>query len=367
MASGAPLRSALSRATACARRASSTRLPSPRPRSRRSICRPGTASRTIAFRPTPRVGAQRMTVLARLAQDPRRRGAAAHSRGLGQRADAARAAARVRRLGRFLRRARQQRADGGPRALARGEWLRARQHGARRRRLRLARRHSRSLSAGRATPIRLDFFGDTLESIRAFDPETQRSTTQLRSLDLVPMSEARLTTDSIQRFRQGYAAEFGAPAPSDDLYDAVSEGSRAIGVEHWLPLLYDKLDTIFDYVDGAPFVLDARAEDAADERIALIADYYAARRAAYVEAPGKSDYRPLPADSALSQRRRMAGAARRAAAGAPDALRRAVRTQPTSSIAADGRDAISLPSGRTRASTCSTPRSRTSGRCASAA
>src|SRR5277367_421299 len=68
---------------------------------------------------------------------------------------------------------------------------------------------------GAAAPIRLDFFGDTLESIRVFDPETQRSTTQLRSLDLVPMSEARLTTDSIKRFRQGYAAEFGAPAPND--------------------------------------------------------------------------------------------------------------------------------------------------------
>ena len=48
---------------------------------------------------------------------------------------------------------------------------------------------------GAAAPMRLDFFGDTLESIRAFDPETQRSTTQLRSLDLVPMSEARLTTE----------------------------------------------------------------------------------------------------------------------------------------------------------------------------
>ena len=147
---------------------------------------------------------------------------------------------------------------------------------------------------GAAAPIRLDFFGDTLESIRAFDPETQRSTTQLRSLDLVPMSEARLTTDSIKRFRQGYAAEFGVPAPSDDLYAAVSEGRRAIGVEHWLPLLYDKLDTIFGYVGNAPFVLDGRADDAAHERIALITDNYAARRAAYAEAPGKADYKPLP-------------------------------------------------------------------------
>jgi transcription-repair coupling factor (superfamily II helicase) len=147
---------------------------------------------------------------------------------------------------------------------------------------------------GAAAPIRLDFFGDTLESIRAFDPETQRSTGQLRSLDLVPMSEARLTTDSIKRFRQAYAAEFGAPAPSDDLYAAVSEGRRAIGLEHWLPLLYDHLDTIFDYVGDAPLVLDARAEEAATQRLAQIADAYASRRAAYQEAPGKADYKPLP-------------------------------------------------------------------------
>src|SRR5271169_2913560 len=147
---------------------------------------------------------------------------------------------------------------------------------------------------GAAAPIRLDFFGDTLESIRAFDPETQRSTTQLRSLDLVPMSEARLTTESIKRFRQGYAAEFGAPAPSDDLYAAVSEGRRAIGLEHWLPLLYDKLDTLFDYVGDAPLVLDARAEEAASQRIAQVSDAYAARRAAYAEDPGKADYKPLP-------------------------------------------------------------------------
>ena len=147
---------------------------------------------------------------------------------------------------------------------------------------------------GAAAPIRLDFFGDTLESIRAFDPETQRSTGQLRSLDLVPMSEARLTTDSIKRFRQAYAAEFGAPAPSDDLYAAVSEGRRAIGLEHWLPLLYDHLDTIFDYVGDAPLVLDARAEEAATQRLAQIADAYASRRAAYQEAPGRADYKPLP-------------------------------------------------------------------------
>src|SRR3954447_4824100 len=53
---------------------------------------------------------------------------------------------------------------------------------------------------GLAGPVRLDFFGDTLESIRSFDPETQRTVGQLRSLDLVPISEVQLTTESIRRF-----------------------------------------------------------------------------------------------------------------------------------------------------------------------
>ena len=211
---------------------------------------------------------------------------------------------------------------------------------------------------GAAAPIRLDFFGDTLESIRAFDPETQRSTTQLRSLDLVPVSEARLTTESIRRFRQAYAQEFGAPTRDDDLYAAVSEGRRAIGLEHWLPLLYESLDTLFDYVGDAPFVLDGRAENAAHERIALIADNYAARRAAYAEDPVKADYKPLPftrlymSEDEWKERLAAQPLARLTPfEPPPDA--------PTPSIAADGPDEISPPSGRTRAPTSSTPRSRT--------
>ncbi len=74
--------------------------------------------------------------------------------------------------------------------------------------------------------VRLDFFGDALESIRSFDPQTQRSSGQLRALDLVPMSEFQLAPETIRRFRQGYAKEFGAAPPDDILYEAVSEGRR---------------------------------------------------------------------------------------------------------------------------------------------
>src|SRR5258707_4724082 len=83
-------------------------------------------------------------------------------------------------------------------------------------------------------PVRLDFSCDTLESIRSFDPETQRSTDQLRALDLVPMAEFQLTTETIRRFRTGYVQAFGAATPDDLLYEAVSEGRRYPGMEHWL-------------------------------------------------------------------------------------------------------------------------------------
>jgi transcription-repair coupling factor (superfamily II helicase) len=151
---------------------------------------------------------------------------------------------------------------------------------------------------GLPNPVRLDFFGDTLESIRSFDPETQRSIGQLRSLDLVPMSEVQLTTESIRRFRQGYVAAFGAAPRDDRLYEAVSEGRRYAGLEHWLPLFHDHLDLLFDYVPGVPVVLDALIEDAAGERLAQIKDYYDARKDA-LERPqaGVAPYKPLPPEA----------------------------------------------------------------------
>jgi transcription-repair coupling factor (superfamily II helicase) len=149
---------------------------------------------------------------------------------------------------------------------------------------------------GAPAPVRLDFFGDALESIRSFDPETQRSVGQLRALDLVPMSEAQLTTETIRRFRQAYTAEFGAQTRGDALYDAVSEGRRPAGFEHWLPLFYPEMDSLFDYLADAPVILDARAEEVAHERFAQIADYHQARRTAYEEDAAKANYRPLKPD-----------------------------------------------------------------------
>jgi transcription-repair coupling factor (superfamily II helicase) len=146
---------------------------------------------------------------------------------------------------------------------------------------------------GMAQPVRLDFFGDTLESIRAFDPESQRTLFPLRGLDLVPMNEVQLTGDSMRRFRQAYVAAFGAQTRGDPLYEAISEGRRHSGHEHWLPLFSDHLDTIFDYAGRAPLILDTLSDEAAHERIALIDDYFEARKSAYDADPAHASYKPL--------------------------------------------------------------------------
>jgi transcription-repair coupling factor (superfamily II helicase) len=141
-------------------------------------------------------------------------------------------------------------------------------------------------------PVRLDLFGDTLESIRAFDPETQRSTKQLKDVILLPVSEALLDKAAIARFRRGYVEAFGAPG-GDPLYDTVSEGGRRAGMEHWLPLFYAELETLFDYLPGEALVgIDHLAGEAREERAAMIADAYDAR----AQADRKAHYHPLAPD-----------------------------------------------------------------------
>jgi len=138
-------------------------------------------------------------------------------------------------------------------------------------------------------PVRLDLFGDTLESIRAFDPETQRSTKQLKDVSLLPVSEALVDKDSISRFRSGYLETFGAPG-DDPLYTSVSEGGRRAGMEHWLPLFYPSMATLFDYLpNGALIGLDHLARESRDERLAMIRDAHDAR----IQADRKLHYHPL--------------------------------------------------------------------------
>jgi transcription-repair coupling factor (superfamily II helicase) len=145
---------------------------------------------------------------------------------------------------------------------------------------------------GAEEPVRLDLFGDTLESIRAFDPESQRSTKQLKEISLLPVSEALLDADAISRFRTGYLEAFGAPG-DDPLYATVSEGGRRAGMEHWLPLFYPQMATLFDYLPKtAVIAIDHLSREARDERLSLVQDAYESR----AQTERKVHYHPLEPD-----------------------------------------------------------------------
>jgi transcription-repair coupling factor (superfamily II helicase) len=145
---------------------------------------------------------------------------------------------------------------------------------------------------GAEEPVRLDLFGDTLESIRGFDPETQRSTRQIPSVELPPVSETLLDPGAIARFRTGYLHAFGAPG-DDPLCATVSEGGRRAGMEHWLPLFHERLETLFDYLPAATLIgLDHLAREARDERAGVVADAFEARE----QTERKTHYRALPPD-----------------------------------------------------------------------
>ncbi|MEL6978539.1 MAG: transcription-repair coupling factor [Pseudomonadota bacterium] len=127
---------------------------------------------------------------------------------------------------------------------------------------------------GAGDPVRLDLFGDVLESARRFDAESQRTVQKVKRVELAPIAEALLNEEAIQRFRRRYRETFGASGAGDPLYAAISEGARFQGMEHWLPFFHDRLETLFDYAPRALVTLDHQVDDALDKRWETIQDHY---------------------------------------------------------------------------------------------
>jgi transcription-repair coupling factor (superfamily II helicase) len=150
--------------------------------------------------------------------------------------------------------------------------------------------------SGEEQALRLDFFGDEIESVRTFDPADQRTTGRVDGFVLLPASEALLDEESIKRFRGRYRETFGATATGDPLYQAISDGRRLAGMEHWLPLLEERLETLFDHLDDdALIVRESGVTAAAEQRFEAVTDYHANRVKAQSGDPGS--YRPLKPDA----------------------------------------------------------------------
>ena len=149
--------------------------------------------------------------------------------------------------------------------------------------------------------LRLDFFGDEIESVRAFDPADQRTIAKVDSFTLLPASESLLDEASIKRFRTRYRETFGATATGDPLYQAISEGRRLSGMDHWLPLIEERMATLFDHLTDSDIVVrDTGSAGAIDARFEAITDYHANRSRAVSSELGS--YRPLTPDALYLRR-----------------------------------------------------------------
>ena len=149
--------------------------------------------------------------------------------------------------------------------------------------------------AGAADPLRVDFFGDDIDSIKRFDPLTQRSAAKLDAFTIRPVSEVLLDEAVISRFRSRYRDWLGPVDPDDPLYAAISEGRRHVGMEHWLPLYYETLDTLFDYVPDAAIGLDYQADEVRASREEQVAEFFAARQTltGTRNVPAATRYKPV--------------------------------------------------------------------------
>ncbi|ODB86542.1 transcription-repair coupling factor [Candidatus Thiodiazotropha endoloripes] len=101
---------------------------------------------------------------------------------------------------------------------------------------------------GSQRPYRIDLFDDEIDSIRSFDPESQRSLQKIEVIEMLPAREFPLDDEGIQQFRRNYRIHLEGDLQQSLIYQDVSEGRIPSGLEYYLPLFYEQTATLFDYL-----------------------------------------------------------------------------------------------------------------------
>ncbi|MHB1061037.1 MAG: transcription-repair coupling factor, partial [Thiobacillus sp.] len=101
---------------------------------------------------------------------------------------------------------------------------------------------------GSALPYRIDLFDNEIETLRAFDVDTQRSIYPVNEVRLLPAREFPLDETGITRFRQNFRERFEGDPSKSKLYKDVSNGLAPAGIEYYLPLFFEETATLFDYL-----------------------------------------------------------------------------------------------------------------------
>jgi transcription-repair coupling factor (superfamily II helicase) len=138
---------------------------------------------------------------------------------------------------------------------------------------------------GASEPYRIELFDDEVESIRSFDPETQRSQQQVEKVELLPAREFPVTDDAAKAFRSRLRERFPIDVRRCPIYQDMKEGVTPGGIEYYLPLFFEDTATLFDYLaDDALFVLGEATSEAAEQFWMQTAERYD-QRAHDIERP----------------------------------------------------------------------------------
>ena len=110
---------------------------------------------------------------------------------------------------------------------------------------------------GSANPFRLDFLDDEVEAIRGFDPETQRSAGKTEGIRILPGREFPFDEAAIRAFRGRYRVAIEGDPGQSTVYREASRGNAFPGIEYYLPLFFDRLDNLFDYLPQETLLIEA--------------------------------------------------------------------------------------------------------------
>lgn len=132
---------------------------------------------------------------------------------------------------------------------------------------------------GSAEPYRIELFDDAIDTIRTFDPETQRSAARVEAVQLLAGREVPTSEAAAKRMRGALRDRFDIDPRRCPVYQDVAEGVAPAGIESYLPLYFDRTDTIFDYLgNDALLVLDAAALQSAESFYAQTTERFEQRR-----------------------------------------------------------------------------------------
>lgn len=132
---------------------------------------------------------------------------------------------------------------------------------------------------GSETPYRIDLFDEEIESIRTFDPETQRTIDKVERIEMLPAREFPLDETGITRFRQAFRNSFEGDPQRSLIYREVSEGNAPGGLEYYLPLFFEETATLFDYLPENLLITQFdESRDEADAFLDRVAERYEQRR-----------------------------------------------------------------------------------------